>query len=347
MIDWITAKVPILHQRPLYGGAVVAFDEDGVAKWKRDSFRQLEGSFESTSVCQTYYENSHQAAHQMLRTIWISGNPAKFLQGHNLFGPENLPALAPLFFRAVLEAAGVSVSELDVARWQAGDYELDRVDVAYMLDVGGPHEVRDCLAALAHQSTYINRGRGLVQAGTVTWGKRGSRNTVVKCYDKHGEINAGKKHALPEGIPHREGLNAYALGKVRMEVEFHSRFLEKAGLRRGADWHADTATLQWSYAMEKMNLSGQMPLTPELLKALPGKLQKTYMQWETGRDLRAWMKEATFRRHRKELLSYGVDIGQVYNAEYQPRVVSLQRVLQPVPASAPAWARGTPLLAAA
>lgn len=347
MIDWITAKVPIVHPAPIYGGAVLAFDEDGVCKWKRDSFRQLEGSFESSAVCQTYYENNTQAHHQMLRTIWISGNPAKFLQGHNLFGPENLPALAPLFFQRVLEAAGVPVSELDVARWESGDYELDRVDVACMLDVGGPQEVRDCLSALAHQSTYINRGRGLVQAGTVSWGKRSGRNTVVKAYDKSAELQGGKRHGLPDAIPHRDALLDYAAGKVRLEVEFHSRALDKLGLRSGRHWHADTASLQWSYAMEKMNLSGQMPLTPDLLKVLPRKLQKTYMQWETGRDLRGWMTAATFKRHRKELLPYGIDIGQTYDAAVRPRVVSLQRVLQPIPAPAPTWARGTPLLAAA
>lgn len=323
-------------------------------RWKRDSFRQLEGSFESSSVCQTYFRNDTQAraavdgCAPMLREVWISGNPAKFLQGHNLFGSDNLPAIAPVFFAAVLAACGVDVDDVAYQRWLCGEYELDRVDVAYMLDVGGPSEVRDVLAALAHQSSYVNRGRGVMQSGTVTWGKRTSRQTVVKAYDKYAEISAaGKKHELPEAIPNRRDLYDFALGKVRVEVEFHAKHLTSAGLRTGAQWHSDTASIQWGYAMDKLNISGQMPLTPDLLKVLPKKLQRTYMQWETGRDLRAWMSAATFKRHRRELLGYGIDIGQVYCADYKPRVVSLQKVLQPVPAPTPAWARGTSLLAAA
>ncbi|HEY0916041.1 MAG TPA: phage/plasmid replication protein, II/X family [Solimonas sp.] len=354
MIDWITAKVPMVHRQPIFGGAVLAFDEDGCMKWKRESFRQLEGSFESTAVCQTHFRNdtAHRDAEATgymhpLREVWISGNPSKFLQGHNLFGPDNLPALAPLFFRAVLEALGMYVDDVTYQRWQAGDYELDRVDVAYMLDVGGPAEVRDCLAALAHQATYANRGRGVLQAGTVQWGKRTARNTVVKAYDKYTEIAAaGKKRQLPETLPHRGDLYDFAVGKLRVEVEFHSRQLNKLNLRQGRFWHADTANIQWGYAMERLNISGQMPATSALLKALPRRLQRTYMQWESGRDLRAWMSSATFKRHRKDLLGHGVDIAQPFNADHKPRVISLQRVLQPVPALTPACAYGTSLLAA-
>lgn len=388
MIDWITAVVPFVHMDRIFGGAVAGFDDAGRIKWKRESFRQLEGSFEATSVCQTHFRTNRDYAYAMaardqarqrqearavtddfgsvftvsdqrpwestlvvepFREVWISGNPAKFLQGHNLFGTENLPALAPLYFRAVLEAAGHVVDEVSFRRWLDGDYELARVDVAYMLDVGGPAEVRDCLAALAHQATYAKRGRGVLQAGTVSWGKRDSRQTVVKAYDKHGEITGAKSHQLPEGLPHRGDLYGFSIGKLRVEVELHARHLEKLNLRDGRQWHADTAGTQWSDAMARLNLSGQMPMTPEVLKNLPRKLKKTYMMWESGRDLRSeeYMSGATFRRHRNELLGYDIDIAQPYNAEHKPRVISLQQVLRPVPARTPAWAYGTPLLAAA
>lgn len=346
-------------------------DEDGVLKWKRDKFRELEGSWESTSVARTFYRtlgaDDHGQAWEhkfdengdlidvtrddnsavFRRELWVSGNPAKFLQGHNLFGSNNLPALAPIFFRAIVERLGFEIDEFTYARWEAGDYELARVDVAEMLDVGGPHEVGDALSVLAHQSTYIKRGRGVVNGGTVSWGKRGSRNTVVKMYDKYREIVGPKSHQLPEGLPHRGELHDYALGKLRAEVEFHSRYLDKFGLRSGKAWHADTAQIQWAMNMDNLKISGQMPITPDVLKAMPSKLQKTYMQWETGRDLKSWMAEATYRRHRKDLLAYGIDIGQVYVEGIKPRKVSLQSVITPRLSSAPVWAHGTPLLMAA
>lgn len=352
MIDWITAKIPFRHDEPIFGGTVMCFDKDGAEKWHKESFRELKGSWESTSVIKTFFRSDRAARagdrDGDFREIWISGNPAKFLQGHNLFGSDNLTALAPLYFRSVLEACGLVVDDFTFRRWVCGEWELDRVDVAMMLDVGGPQEVRDVLSALAHQSTYVNRGRGLINAGTITWGKRGSRQTVIKAYDKHGEAVAGpKSHRIPEGIPERDALCDYCTGKVRVEVEFHSKALAALALRKGSGWHTDTAAIQWENAMSRLNISGQIPLTPDVLKALPRKLQNTYMKWETGRDLRGWMSPSSYKRHRKELLAYGIDIGQTFNSDREPRVVSLQKVLHPVPVSAPQWARGTSLLAAA
>ena len=347
MIDWITAKVPFVHPVPIEGGSVLCVDQDGSLQWKKDRFRELEGSWESTSVAKTHFRTDHAREFGMCREVWISGNPAKFLQGHNLFGSNNLPAVAPLFFRAVIESLGFVVDELSEHRWLAGDYELDRVDVAEMLDVGGVHEVGDALSCLAHQSTYVKRGRGVISGGTVSWGKRSARNTVFKAYDKYREITGPKSHQLPEGLPHRGDLHDYALGKLRVELEAHARYLDKHGLRDGRNWHADTACIHWDTAMANLTISGQMPITPDLLKQLPKKLQKTYMQWETGRDLRTWMSYATYKRHRAELLAYGVDIGQVYVEAQKPRMVSLASVITPRLASVPAWAHGTSLLMAA
>lgn len=351
MIDWITATVPYLHTDLISGGVVMKVDANGEAIWQREQYQQAEGSFSAGSVLRTHWPSDYYwrlcAREGQQRWLRISGNPAKFLQGHNLFGSENLPAIAPAFFFAVCAASGLNVDEVTRQRWLAGDYRLDRVDVAYMLDVGDRFGVRDTLCALAHQATVTNRGRGTHQAGTVSWGCRSSRNSVIKCYDKETELLAGKKHALPENIPHRDDLLAYTVGKLRVEVEFHSHLLEKAGLREGANWHADTASLRWSQAMESLHIAGQVPLTPQRLQDLPPNLRGTYALWESGRDVRGHLTKRTYYRHRKQLLAVGIDISQPYRDDYEPRVISLQKVLHPTPAPVPQWALGTPLLAAA
>lgn len=351
MIDWITATVPYRHNQLINGGAIMKVDSDGALTWQREMYRQTEGSFSSSAVIVTHWPSDYYhrlcAREGVQRWVRISGNPSKFLQGHNLFGSENLPALAPLFFRSVCDAAGLIVDPFTFQRWQAGDYRLDRVDVAYMLDVGDRFGVRDTLCALAHQATVTNRGRGTMQAGSVSWGRRSGRLSVIKAYDKEAELLAGKKHQLPENIPHRDELLAYTVGKVRVEVELHSKLLEKSDLRNGANWHADTASLRWSQAMESLHIAGQVPLTPQRLQELPPKLRGTYALWESGRDVRGHLTKPTFYRHRRQMLAFGIDIAQPYHEGYEPRVVSLQKVLQPVPSRPPRWAYGTPLLAAA
>jgi II/X family phage/plasmid replication protein len=348
VIDWLTAVIPYAHETPIFGGAVLAYDQDGALRWKRESFRELEGSFESTTVCRTYWDTDAAARAGQTSQLWISGNPAKFHQGHNCFGSDDLRVIAPLYFRRVVESLGLSVDRFTCKRWEEGDWRLARVDVAKMIDVGGRPEVHDFLAAMAHQASVAHRGRGHMNHGTVSWGKRSSKNHVLKCYDKFAELtNGSAKHGLPPGISFRSELLAYVAGKVRIESEFHARFLDKRGLRSGSAWTRETATRLWEEAMTKMNLSGQMPLTPQLLKQLPPRLQRTYMAWESGRDLRAWMSYATFKRHRKDLLPCGVDISQPYNAGHQPRVISISKVISAVPSPIPAWAFGTPLLLAA
>lgn len=350
MIDWLTASVPYIHHSPVQGGAIMGVDADGEVRWKRDRFVECEGSFSAHAVVQTHYPSDHAYSlakrtgiHRGLR---VSGNPSKFLQGHNLFGSDDLRTLAPLFFRAVCKAAGLAVDDMTMERWRAGDFRIDRVDVAYMLDVGDRFTVRDTLCALAHQSTVVNRGRGHVQAGTVSWGKRSSRRAVIKFYDKEAEITGPKKHQLPENIPHRDDLLAFAVGKVRAEVEFHSVLLEAAGLRDGAHWGRDTASSRWSQVMQSLNITGQIPLTPQRMKDLPSHLRGTYALWESGRDVRGHLARPTYYRHRKQLLCVGIDIAQPYRDDYAPKVVSLQKVIQPTPAEPPCWAYGTELLAA-
>ena len=98
--------------------------------------------------------------------------------------------------------------------------------------------------------------------------------------------------------------------------------------------------------MESLNITGQVPLTPQRMKDLPSHLRGTYALWESGRDVRAHLARPTYYRHRKQLLAVGIDIAQPFRDDYAPKVVSLQKVIQPTPAAPPRWAYGTDLLAA-
>lgn len=351
MIDWIDAVIPFQHSEPVFGGCVAKFGETGCMVWRKDTFRVLDGSFDSSSVVQTHFDNEAQrkaaADGGLFRFLKVSGNPAKFLQGHNLFGSDSLPTIAPIYFRAVVEALGLEVDPFTFERWANGDFWLRRVDVAVMVDLGGPLELAECMNALRLQAHYQHRGRGHIDEGSLRWGGKSSRETVVKAYDKHKEIMGPKAHRLPDEIPRKTDLEAFAVGKLRLEVELHARHLEAMNLRRGSAWHADTAETEWSKAMEKLTISGQMKLTPDQLKALPKPIRKTYSAWESGRDLHACMSRATIYKHRAQLLCMGIDITLPFDPAYRPKVVSLHAVLTAKPVAIPAWAYGTPLLKAA
>ena len=64
-------------------------------------------------------------------TIEISGNPAKWLQGHNLFGSNDLRLLMWVFFNRLIEFydIGLNPTIQDLERIKEGRYTVSRVDI--------------------------------------------------------------------------------------------------------------------------------------------------------------------------------------------------------------------------
>lgn len=337
MIDWLTVIVPYYHSTPIYGGLRMAFDGDGVKKWEVEEFRQLEGSWESSVVIRSHFRNQGGWVEGgSCSELWVSGNPAKFLQGHNCWGTDNLPTLVPAWLMEVFNVAGLDVDPFTLKRWVDGRYQIDRVDVCQMVAVEPDAMLADVLGTLANSASVVHRGRGNVTHGTVTFGKRSGRHTVAKFYDKSAELRTsrGKPDAF---LPRRWEVIEWARGKLRAEWEVHSRELMKRGLRYGSDWHADTAELLWSDLMEKLNVSSQAVLTPAVYRGLSNTLRRTYAAWESGRDLRTSMSRAQWYRHRKALLAVGIDIAAP-RTDARPVVVHLPQFIRTRVVHAPTWA---------
>lgn len=76
MIDWVTAIIPCFHDGEIYGGSIASVDVDGVIEWRVDKKKQVRGSYESNLNIKSISNTE----------ILLDGNPAKWLQGHNMFG---------------------------------------------------------------------------------------------------------------------------------------------------------------------------------------------------------------------------------------------------------------------
>jgi II/X family phage/plasmid replication protein len=63
-----------------------------------------------------------------------------------------------------------------------------------------------------------------------------------------------------------------------------------------------------------------------------------YYLWRRGYDLRQHLSKSTFYRHRKILLTYGVDISVLHPNPERETVVPLQRIIEAVPVAIPDWA---------
>ena len=237
---------------------------------------------------------------------------------------------------------GALVNELPVTQnWYAGS---DPLAIEIMRDMQGRRLARVSKSAFGNES---------VSFGMPT--KKGQRlHRGVVCYRKGPEMLAHAKgdeaKAAIKASP--EYQLAMDCGLVRVECKFGALYLRGKNLRYTGDitmaklialYNAETAPL----------LLARSDNTIRLVADMPPKLRMSALTWIDGRDLRSLVSPATFKRHRKALLEYGLDVSEPRRIDGRPNAEeALQRMLDALPQhslkpmAAPDW-YGLPELRAA
>lgn len=335
MIDWVTAKITCTHNPDVLtsGRSIRTKIVDGVEHLEYEICNRLvvEGSHDAKITIRSHTDN----------TIEISGNPAKFLQGHNIFGTNDLKHLvARLFDRlCMIDELGLKPTETEYNMVQDGHYRLTRVDVNEHFSFASAQLARSWLRAAGRSANMMFRGAGLFKEGTLYFTPQ-SRRFVPKIYFKYDEINSkDKKHRLPEKLLQIPELVEYAEKSLRFEIKILSTQLNEWHLHLGCNWDADTATMLINdQFISKLQLSENMPLDNDVRDSLPNSLKLVYSAWARGEDLRQMYSKAQFYKRRKQLLEYGIDISILQDKEEQSNVVPMIRYLEAVPMGIPDWA---------
>lgn len=339
MIDWITARVPCTLPGYINGGAVVFIDAAGEVERSTDRRLQVRGSHESAL-----------AVRGGGGELEISGNPAKWLQGHNLFGSSHPIKLIYHVMRRLVPLLSLTPTLDDRRAWVYGDYDLLRVDATRMYDLGSNAEVVRFLSGAAMVAKGRYQKASAFGSDTVYIGQRSSRVTV-KFYNKLEEMLT-RGHMLPDSLTpdERQMLLEFAEGQLRYELVLRSKELAERGLRSASAWSSDTADWLLDERLGKIELNDALRLAEDVVGQLPPKLVPIYHAWRAGTNLKELYAKNTFYRYRRQLLAYDIDI-----AEVRPReVVAETQYLMGRPlksflvgpgVSVPDWAKGTDLLA--
>lgn len=332
MIDWVTAIIPCKHPEFINGGYVTSVTPDGEIEWRSEKTKQVRGSFESNLSIKSI-GGTH---------IYFDGNPAKWLQGHNLFGSNNLIGLVEEVMYRLIPMLNLTPTEQDQAHWTQGYFELKRVDCTAMWELPRRADVRAWLRAAEFQSKS-RHGRPVMTGGTLYFGKN-SRRWSVKFYSKGDELEAKVKgHKLPYEIEHRDKLMDWADNKLRGELTLRSIQLKENLLNWASSWTEAKVIDKLMLHIEALQMAEQFSLTSEILDGLPGRLVAVYKLWKDGEDLRQLYPKATFYRYRLEFLKHGIDINVRQPAKLE-NVIPLVRVLRPEAISqVPDWAIDTSL----
>lgn len=360
MIDWVTAGVYSEHVPGRRLPCKVACELDrksGELREVRDLSVQVEGSYSDKATVWlggglTEHEREQKAlAHLGLLApkVWVSGNPAKWFQGHNVFGSDDCRGLADAFVLDVLRLVGWELSEMETSVVLAGMLSLSRVDCTAMLDYGSEESVQALMRHLSLFGVVKNQGRFTVKHKTLGVGY-GSRRWQLKGYSKFEEL---KRHELDESLcaDDRERLAEYSRGCLRWELQLRRPELNppRRALGHTGAWTEETGLGELARALEGVEMPRQVEMGELAVEGLPGPLRKTYRLWSKCVDVRECVSQKTFYRHRKELLrDYGIDIGQppagmvfreVAPVNVEPFCLQLKGHLKGVPD----WAVGTPL----
>lgn len=309
---------------------VVSRDMDKIKTHFR-KFEAVKGSYDDQFFVKTTELDKNDDPVQLR----ITGNPSKFLQGHNVFGSDDLVSLVSAVMEILIPAIGLEPTAQQLDRMQRGDYALTRVDVNYSYELPDLNAVRSWLLS-AQDNTRTRRGTAHMTGKTLYW-QKSSTHWTIKAYSKADEILT-KGHYLPFAMQSTK-IPEWAQNKLRVELTLRTPQLDKKGKHRGYCWGMNTPKLLHSEYLKKIVFGGDMTATPKTIEGLPAKLVAVYHLWQEGHDLRGIYPKRSYYRYRNELLKHGFDISiKVKDRPDTSNVIPLVRYLEAVPAQVPEWA---------
>lgn len=363
MIDWISAILPVDDEVP-FSGIRVELSADGEILNEKALPTSVTGSYSSEVICSNIWAERLHRCHPVpvgrrlgQTYVYISGNPAKFLQGHNIYGSDDIFTLSALFFSAVAKNLGLDIDVQD--RWfqigRTGRYELTRVDITYNFRVdGGSDQVNKWIRAAHRTARMSHKNASPLKGNTLYFGKHSRRHTV-KFYNKRQDLDAhpiDKKileHSACWGSVH-DAMLKDAEGLLRCEQTFRGKKLREMGFDRNI-YGMDMQRIKdmFNDGLKGLNISENIK-KDVVSKELVGPAAYTaYLQWLAGIYDDATHSRMTRHRHRKALLPFGIDI-TLHRQDYSQSMkieVPLIETIKATPAVAPSFYTEYGLLAAA
>lgn len=334
MIDYLTCRVTLPRPLPrlIDDGCTIRRAQDGTVRQVTPHRLGIVGSFEATL---------HLRAVSPLE-LEVQGNPAKFLQGHNLYGPSDLSQLLWDALSVALPAspAACTLADVGVPSPALLDGVVTRVDLTHMFALASEGDVRAWLRTAELVAHIGRRGKGVMHGNTLVMGSAAGKSFTrwqIVLYGKGSEVRA---RPLPAPMQQHPALMEWVARNLRVEVRFGRLELEKLGVRQLRSWVAlGSAGCDEMWRRKVDQLEFNLEDREFDLETLPRQLRTTYVAWTTGADVRNLLSRRTFYRYRGQLLRLaGVDIAVPPPIQPTAEVIPLRRVIEVKPCGRPEWA---------
>lgn len=306
MLDWFTGYVGY-DASEMRLGEFFRVDAHGSLIQRRPSWETAVGSFEAgLQVTRASAPDPGEGELGMVgaarelgflcrnpsAVLRVSGNPSKFLQGHNVAGPS-VSLLGPVL-QAVARSLGAGLRPVDADEETLPSVHRSRVDVTTACDLGSHQSVHDYLRHVAAKGRS-RHGRAIASASTVYFGKHSTRWTL-KLYCKHCELLAHRP-AVPDEL--LAELVEWTRGHLRIELSLRRPELK--------DRETLDESIIWQF-FRRLEISGMAP-KKEPATALRSPVKLALAAWYDGRDLAVMIPRRSLYRYRREILdATGIDV---------------------------------------
>lgn len=314
MIDWLSLILP--SDVRIKGGRNIRLTPDGEIDFEKDVPYMLKGSYDTgvqlcnipkyrsdrgKSIDMTFYADSY---------VYISGNPSKYLQGHNVYGTNDLKTLVAAWLLQI--ALDLNLPLLVAYDWEhlaiTGNYEITRIDITENFRVGKTSDDVSRWLHEAHKTARVShKSASILKGDTFYFGKHSRRHTI-KLYNKYTELTA---HGVdPKLLEYRDRIMEDAEGLLRIESCYRAKKLRDLGIEKASDFDRLELRIFDMYKkdLESIQISAQQVTNEINIDTVGAGAYGAYRMWADGVMVKHMLPKNTFYRYRRLLLPLGVDL---------------------------------------
>ncbi|VVE75957.1 hypothetical protein PCA31118_05105 [Pandoraea captiosa] len=250
--------------------------------------------------------------------INIRTTPLTPLQGHNVFGSNDVNMLCSALICAVLDAMKLKHTEQQRIAWRAGNFTLDALDITQRFVLPDGIAQKQIFEHIRLNSTWEFRP-AVISQGVGVRVEAPRRNAAVLFYDKAQKLTDQRTRSLKylravvgeDAAEIWQDLNVIAKRSVRVELKLEKKYLSQHKLSRGSAWTVEKVREVFWEEMAHLCLESYVPLSQlrDKIDGVSKHLRYMLELWARGADLRTMCPVSTFDRHRRAIrASTGIDI---------------------------------------
>lgn len=244
------------------------------------------------------------------REVRVVTSLPKFLQGHNVFGSNQLEPLCLGLIENLYDFLGIRFTLNERGAILDKRIRLTRADLTVSFVLPSHLMVPEIIEAIKDQL----RAQGLKWSAygqddfETVYVQQHSARTTYKFYDKYAELQINK---IPLCVPGREYIIENARNLLRFELTLRGKELARLGLQYANNWTPKLVRQTLMDRLDRLDLQGELRerIPVRRIEGLNKTCQQFYELYEQGCNLRRIRHYAPLRRSRAEILRcHGVDI---------------------------------------